>query len=159
MADQLNRAVSGHGKPKRARKSTAGAGKKRTGAGRNAPRKVDPLKKLGAGLFTHVRRCAAQLVFAPWLTPSLSLRPRRQVISFLPPASLPVIACVSSSYRALMSSDALDAVWEGARDAEGLPDLVQGEWEWYERGYAELVWGKTCSVRAFSLSSACVEGN
>ncbi|TNY20442.1 hypothetical protein DMC30DRAFT_253860 [Rhodotorula diobovata] len=123
MADQLNRAVSGHGKPKRARKSTAGAGKKRTGAGRNAPRKVDPLKKLGAGLFTHV-------------------------ISFLPPASLPVIACVSSSYRALMSSDALDAVWEGARDAEGLPDLVQGEWEWYERGYAELVWGKTCSMCA-----------
>ena len=157
MADQLDRAVSGHGKPKRARKSAAGQGKKRTGAGRNAPRKVDPLKKLGAGLFTHVRRCPAQLVLASWLTPPS--RRRLQVISFLPPASLPVIACVSSSYRALMSSDALDAVWEGARDAEGLPDLVQGEWEWYERGYAELVWGKTCSVRAFSLSSACVEGN
>ncbi|GAA5916061.1 hypothetical protein JCM8208_006347 [Rhodotorula glutinis] len=118
-ADELDRAVLQQGKAKkRSKKREPKEAKVGRGRKVKAPKK-DPLKRLPKEVLLNI---LARLSYG----------------------TLHAVAHLSRFYRDTAMLEEADNIWEAAREAEGLPDLQQGEWEWWEVGYAGLVHGKNC---------------
>ncbi|GAA5928454.1 hypothetical protein JCM3775_000615 [Rhodotorula graminis] len=118
-ADELDRAVL---KPAKAHKRSKKRELKSGGAGHKAKahkHKHDLLKSLPQNLLVNI-------------------------LAHLPLGALHAVAQLSRHYRNTVMLDQMDDIWAAAREADGLPDLEQGGWDWFEFGYAGLVHGKHC---------------
>ena len=73
-----------------------------------------------------------------------------QILAHLSYGSLRSVSLLSKFYRDTTLLDKVDLIWARAREAERLPDLDEGGWDWHEAGYANLVHGKHCEVRLSS---------